>query len=76
MVNKINKFFAAAAALAIVGAGRAMAAADTLTGIDFESEVTTLVASNKLAITAGVTLFVLMLAVTLGPKLIKKLSGK
>lgn len=71
--------FALAAAttmLVLMNATGAFADADTLTGIDPEAKVTSILTSAKLWIAAGVGVFVLGAAVTLGKRYVGKFGVK
>jgi len=73
----MKKFLAFLSVLAVGLVGKVYAVADTLTGIDFEADLSTpLSASGKLAITAGVAIFIILLGIKLGPKIVSKFTGK
>jgi len=69
-------FKATLAAFGLVGSSLAHAAADTLTGIDFDADIVQpVITSQKGAMTAAIGIFVLMLGFGLALRMVKKGSG-
>lgn len=76
MKGRLATVIGLASLFAMVVAGSAFAAADSLTGIDPQAQVTSALDSGKLWIAAGVGVFVLGAAITLGLRYAGKFGVK